>query len=173
MEKAYGLLALMSTLLLFACSQDTINTNSGVLQEKVEQKVTSKVTDTENKVNYQIPFKINKIESEILNLNDSASEVVLKGVRYELFLFSKEKIPEEKYLSYEFEIDANSPLKESLGPIDTLTLAETLSDGYLYTLSFGTIYREHTQAELDAFNQEHDFNILVNYEGVKYQIEKQ
>ena len=94
MKKACGLLALMSTFLLFACSQETINTNSGVLQEKVEQKVTSKATDSENKVNYQIPFKLNKIESKILNLNDSASEVVLKGVRYEIFLFSKEKIPE-------------------------------------------------------------------------------
>lgn len=173
MKKPYGLFVLINTLFLFACSEESINKNSSVLQENMIQKESNEETAvSDSKVNYQIPFELNKIESKILDLNDTASNNALKGVMYEVLLFSKEKIPEKEYLSYKFEIDANPPLKESLGPIDTLALAETLRDGYLYTISFGTIYREYTLDELDALNQEHDFNILVNYKGVKYQIEK-
>ena len=63
--------------------------------------------------------------------------------------------------------------EELLGPIEILTMSKTLSDGYIYTLSFSTVYREHTQDELEALNKERDFNIFVNYRGVRYPVEYQ
>jgi len=52
-------------------------------------------------------------------------------------------------------------------------MSKTLNDGYIYTLSFSTVYREHTQDELEALNKERDFNIFVNYRGVRYPVEYQ
>ena len=58
-------------------------------------------------------FQIETIDSMINNLHDVASDVPIKGVRFEILLFSKDNIPPEKYSSYEFEIASNSNLKES------------------------------------------------------------
>lgn len=45
-----------------------------------------------------------------------------------------------------------------LGPIQPLYLTDT-GDGYLYTLSFETIYRDYSKEELN-------FQIYLNYKGV-------
>ena len=173
MIKGYALLALMSVFLLCGCSEETIKKNSNIPQNTDTQNESNIVEVSDNKENYGIPFKINKIDSLILDLNDLASEKPLKGVRYEILLFSKEKIPAESFMSYEFQIDANEPLKEFLGPIQTLTMSKTSSDGYIYTLAFETIYGEHSQVELEALKKERDFNIFVIYEEVRYPVEYQ
>ncbi|MFB5089405.1 hypothetical protein PGC35_19810 [Psychrobacillus sp. PGGUH221] len=115
MIKGYGLLAFMSVFLLCGCSEENIknDSNTGTNDSNL-------VSASDNKENYQIPFKINAIDSKILDLNDTASTKPLKSVRFEILLFSKEKIPAESYLSYLFEIEPNSPLKESLVPVEPL-----------------------------------------------------
>lgn len=176
MIKGYGLVALVSIFLLFGCSEDeeTITRDSSIPQNNQTQNESNLMGLSDNKENYQLPFNINKVDSKIVELNDSAFEEPLKGVRYDILLFSKEKFSAEQLLGYQFEIDANSPLKEELlGPIEILTMSKTLSDGYIYTLSFSTVYREHTQDELEALNKERDFNIFVNCRGVRYPVEYQ
>lgn len=176
MIKGYGLVGLVSVFLLCGCSEDeeTITRDSNIPQNNQTQNESNLTGVSYNKENYQIPFKINKVDSKIVELNDSAFEEPLKGVRYDIFLFSKEKFSTEQLLGYQFEIDANSPLKEELlGPIEILTMSKTLSDGYIYTLSFSTVYREHRLDELEALNKERDFNIFVNYSGVRYPVEYQ
>jgi len=176
MIKGYGLVALVCVFLLCGCSEDeeTIAKDSNILQNSQTQNESNLTVVSDNKENYQIPFKINEVDSKIVELNDSAFEEPLKGVRYDILLFSKEKFSAEELLGYQFEINANSPLKEELlGPIEILTMSKTLSNGYIYTLSFSTVYREHTQDELEALNKERDFNIFVNYRGLRYPIEYQ
>lgn len=156
-----SLLAVMSIFLLFGCSKgngkDAMDIDSSVK------------TSTEEK--QKLDFQIETIESKIIDLNDSASSEPIKGVRYEILLFSNENISPEGYSSYEFEIEPNSHLKESLGPIENISLAKTLNDGYLYSVSFETIYREYTSEELEILKKERDFHIFVTYKGARQPVE--
>lgn len=172
MIKGYGLLALMSIFLICGCSEETIKKDSNIPQNNLTQNDSNNIAGVSDiKESYQIPFKINEVDSTIVELNDFPFEESPKGVRYDILLFSKDKFTAEELLDYQFEIEANSPLKEFLGAIDNLRMSQTLSEGYLYTLSFATIYREHTQEELEAFNKVRDFKIYVKYEGVRYPVE--
>ena len=175
MVKGYGLLTLVSIFLLCGCSGETVVNDKNNSQINHTINESNLVAISDNKEEQPIPFKIDEIDSKILDLNDpaSAKPKPLKGVRYEITLFSKERIPAENFTSYEFEIEANAPLEEFLGPIETLTMSNTLDDGYLYTVAFETVYREHTQEELEALNNERDFNIFVTFQDERYLVEYQ
>lgn len=114
---------------------------------------------------YKVPFKISEINSVLVNLNDSASDAPLSGVRYEVSLLTEKEISNEERTSFNFEIVTDSSLKESLGPIQPLYLSDT-GNGYLYTLSFETIYRDYSKEELEKLNKERNFQIYLNYKGV-------
>ena len=105
------------------------------------------------------------------NLNDSASDTPLRGVRYEVSLLSEKELTNEERISLNFEVATDSSLlKESLGPIQPLILTDT-PDGFLYTLVFETIYRDYSKEELEKLNKERNFQIFLNYEGVIKQVE--
>jgi hypothetical protein len=65
--------------------------------------------------------------------------------------YSRKKNDTAGFSSYTFEIVAKSTSLKPLGPIQSLSLANTLSDGYLYNLSFETEYRDYTQEELENY----------------------
>lgn len=162
MIKGYILIVIMSILLLYGCSEESIKDDTFTRDS------------LENKESYKLPFKIKTIESKIIDLNDPAFDPPLKGVRYEVVLFSNEEITPESYSSYELEIVANSTLKESLGPIQSLiNLTKTLSDGYLYSIAFETVYRNYSQEELENLKNDRDFRVFLNYEEVRYPVEFQ
>lgn len=162
-------LTIMGLILLVGCTEDVTEIES-IEIGKIEN--TEKNIEIGNNENYKFPFEIKEINSEIVKLNDTASEGPLKGVQYDVSLFSNEQIPYEDITSYEFEIVANSPLIESLGPIQPLHLADT-RDGYIYSLSFGTIYNHYSSKELENLNNERDFQVFLNYKGVRYLVEFQ
>lgn len=155
--------------LLVSCSDENVNIDSfkSIGQNTKINKI--------HKKNEHSPFSIESINSQILPLNDPASEEPLRGVNYEVLLFSKEEISPEKILSLKFDIVAHSILKESLlGPIPDapINLAQTLSEGYLYRLQFATNFRNYTQRELEDLNNDRNFQLFVEYDGKKYPIEK-
>ncbi|WP_028609697.1 hypothetical protein [Paenibacillus harenae] len=173
MIKGYILIVIMSILLLCGCSEESIKENT-IARENLDNTAVDSAIKTNKKESYKLPFKIKTIESKIIDLNDPAIDPPLKGVRYEVSLFSNEKISPENYSSYELEIAANSTLKESLGPIQSLiNLTKTLSDGYLYSIAFETIYRNYSQEELENLKNDRDFRVFLNYEEVRYPVEFQ
>lgn len=173
MIKGYILIVIVSILLLCGCSEESIKKDT-IAQENLDNTAVDSATETNKKESYKLPFKIKTIESKTIDLNDSAFDPPLKGVRYEVSLFSNEKISPESYSSYELEIVANSTLKESLGPIQSLiSLTKTLSDGYLYSIAFETIYRNYSQEELENLKNDRDFRVFLNYEKVRYPVEFQ
>jgi hypothetical protein len=173
MKKAYRLLAIMGIVLLFGCTEESIKENT-IERDNIEITDMNIAVGKEIKEGFEVPFKIDVIESKILEFNDAAFDKPLKGVRYEISLFSKEEIPYETYSSYEFEIDPKSTLKESLGPIQGLSLADTLNEGYVYSLPFETVYhQDYTQEELENLNIDRDFQVFLNFEGERYPVEFQ
>jgi len=80
-------------------------------------------------------------------------------------MLAEKEISNDEKTSFNFEIVTNSSLKESIGPIQPLDLTDT-GNGYLYTLSFETIYRDYSKEELEKFNNERNFQIYLNYKGV-------
>lgn len=173
MKKAYRLFAVIGIILLVGCSEETLKENT-IEKDKIEKTDINILVEKDIKESFIVPFKIEAIESKILEFNDSAFDKPPKGVRYEISLFSKEKIPYDMYSSYEFEIAAKTILKESLGPIQRLSLANTLDDGYLYSLPFETIYNmEYTEEELENLKDDRNFQVFVTYEGGSYPVEFQ
>lgn len=172
MKKVYLLLGIIGITLLFGCSEETMKEDK-IERDKIEKTDINIAGEKEDKENFKVPFKIEAIDSKILDLNDAASDTPLIGVRYEISLFSKEKMTHEVFSSYTFEIVAKSTSLKSLGPIQSLSLANTLSDGYLYNLSFETEYRDYTQEELESLLNDRDFQVIVVYEGGSYPVEYQ
>ncbi|WP_432355725.1 hypothetical protein [Sporosarcina sp. A2] len=120
---------------------------------------------------YIDPFKISETNSDFANLNDDASGTALRGVRYEVSLFSEKELTNEERISFNFEVVTESSLlKESLGPIQPLDLTDT-RDGYVYTLVFKKMYRDYSKEELEKLNKERNFQILLKYEGVVKKVE--
>ena len=98
---------------------------------KTEEDVESDHVNVKENEIYTVPFKISEINSVFVNLNDSASDKPLSGVRYEVSLLSKKELTNEDRISFNFEVATDSSLlKESLGPIQPLILTDT-RDGYL------------------------------------------
>lgn len=173
MKKGFILIVVISILLLCGCSEESIHEDT-IARKKSENTAINSAVEKNNKENDKLPFKIKTIESRIIELNDSAFDPPLKGVRFEVVLFSNEKIAAESYSAYELEIVANSILKESLGPIQSLiNLSKTLSVGYLYSVAFETIYRNYSEEELENLKNDRDFRIFLNYEEVRYPVELQ
>ncbi|KQL34386.1 hypothetical protein [Psychrobacillus sp. FJAT-21963] len=159
-----SLFALLGLCLLAGCTDNQFDNKVKpfVKTEEIKESDPLYVDTIED---YKVPFKISQIKSVIVKLNDSASEIPLKGVRYEVSLMSEKEISIDDRTSYNFEIVTDSSLKESLGPIQPLHLTDT-RDGYLYTLSFETIYRDYSIEELEKLNKERNFKIYLNYKGV-------
>lgn len=172
MKKVYLLLGIIGITLLFGCSEETMKEDK-IERDKIEKTDINIAGEKEDKENFKVPFKIEAIDSKILDLNDAASDTPLIGVRYEISLFSKEKMAQQGFSSYAFEIVAKSTSLKPLGPIQSLSLANTLSDGYLYNLSFETEYRDYTQEELESLLNDRDFQVIVVYEGGSYPVEYQ
>ncbi|MFB5087700.1 hypothetical protein PGC35_10845 [Psychrobacillus sp. PGGUH221] len=159
-----SLFALLGLCLLAGCTDNQFD-NKAKLFVKTEEIKESDALYVNTIEDYKVPFKISQIKSVIVNLNDSASEIPLKGVRYEVSLMSEKEISNEDRTSFNFEVVTDSSLKESLGPIQPLHLTDT-RDGYLYTLSFETIYRDYSKEELEELYKERNFKIYLNYKGV-------
>ncbi len=120
---------------------------------------------------YTVPFKISEIKSVFVNLNDIALEKPLRGVRYEVSLLSEKEISNEDRTSFNFEILTDSSiLKKSTGPIQPVHLTDT-RNGYLYSLSFETIYGDYSKEELEELIKERNFQILLVYKGVNNVLE--
>lgn len=159
-----SLFALLGLCLLAGCNDNQFDNKAKpfVKTEEIKENDPLIVDTIED---YKVPFQISQIKSVIVNLNDSASEIPLKGVRYEVSLVSEKEISIDDRTSFIFEIITDSSLKESLGPIQPLQLIDT-RDGYLYTLSFETIYRDYSIEELEELYKERNFQIYLNYKGV-------
>ena len=165
-----SLLTVLGLLGLSGCTNQQV-VNDTKQSVKIEEEVESDQSDVGEKETYTIPFKISEINSDFANLNDSASDTPLRGVRYEVSLLSEKELTNEERISLNFEVATDSSLlKESLGPIQPLILTDT-PDGFLYTLVFETIYRDYSKEELEKLNKERNFQILLNYEGVIKQVE--
>ena len=159
-----SLLTVLGLSILTGCTDNQVENEAEQLVKTDEIKVSNPILIGTNE-EYKVPFKISEIKSVFVNLNDSATDTHLRGVRYEVSLLSKKEISNEDRASFNFEIVTDSSLKESLGPIQPLYLTDT-GDGYLYTLSFETIYRDYSKEELEEFNIERNFQIYLNYKGV-------
>ena len=159
-----SLLTVLGLSILTGCTDDQVENEAKQLVKNEDIKVSDPLFVATNE-DYKVPFKISEIKSVLVNLNESASEAPLRGVRYEVSLLSEKEISNDERTSFNFEIVTDSSLKESLGPIQPLYLTDTDS-GYLYTLSFETIYREYSKEELEKLNKERNFQIYLNYKGV-------
>ena len=145
-----GLLTVLGLSLLTGCADSQVENEVKQVTKTEGEKVSDPLYVSTNE-DYKVPFKIKDIKSVYVNLNDSASGPDLSGVRYEVSLLSETEIPNEDRTSFNFEIVTDSLLKESLGPIHSIHLTGA-GDGYLYTLSFETIYRDYSEEELEGLD---------------------
>ena len=159
-----SLLTVLGLSILTGCTDNHVENEAKQLVKNEDIKGSDPLFVATNE-DYKVPFKISEIKSVLVNLNDSVSEAPLRGVRYEVSLLSEKEISNDERTSFNFEIVTDSSLKKSLGPIQPLYLTDTDS-GYLYTLSFETIYREYSKEELENLNKERNFQIYLNYKGV-------
>lgn len=156
---------LLGLLFLSGCINDQV-INEEEQSVKTEVEVVRDHEKVKEKAIYTVPFKINEINSVFVNLNDSAFDKPLSGVRYEVTLMSEKELSNEERISFDFEIVTDSSiLKESLGPIQPLMITDT-RDGYLYTLVFETMYRDYSEEELEKLNTERNFQIFLKNEDV-------
>lgn len=155
-----GLLTVLGLSLLTGCTE-----NEAKQVVKTEEIKVSDPLSVSTNEDYKVPFKIREIKSVYVNLNDSASESNLSGVRYEVSLLSEKEISNEDRTSFNFEIVTDSSLKELLGPVEPIHLTDA-GDGYVYTLSFETIYRDYSEEELEELYKERNFQIYLTYKGV-------
>jgi len=159
-----SLLAVLGLSILTGCTDNHVENEVEKLVKNEDIKVSDPLFVGTNE-DYKVPFKIREIKSVLVNLNDRASEAPVRGVRYGVSLLSEKGISNDERTSFNFGIVTDSFLKESLGPIQPLYLTDT-GDGYLYTLSFETIYRDYSKEELEKLNKERNFQIYLNYKGV-------
>ncbi|WP_336498517.1 hypothetical protein [Psychrobacillus sp. FJAT-51614] len=171
MKRFYiSVLTLLGLSLLIGCTDKQVEKDTKQLT-KIEEIEVSEPLNIGRNADYSVPFKISEIKSIFVNLNDSASETPLRGVRYEVSLASEKEILNEDRSSFNFEVVTESTImKESLGTIQPMSLTDT-RDGYLYTLSFETIYREYSKEELEELIKERNFQIYLNYKGISNSIE--
>ena len=165
MKEFIGLFYVLGLLLLIGCTDIHVENEANQLVKTKEIKI-SEPLDMSSNEDFSVPLKISEIKSVSINLNDSVSETPLRGVRYEVSMLSEKEITNEDIATFNFVIVTNSSLKESIGPIQPLYLTDT-SDGYLYTLAFETIYRDYSKNELEELNKERNFQIFLNYKGLK------
>ncbi|KQL33693.1 hypothetical protein [Psychrobacillus sp. FJAT-21963] len=133
-----SLFTVLGLLFLSGCTNQQV-VNDTKQSVKIEEEVESDHLNVRENETYTVPFKISEINSDFANLNDSASDTPLRGVRYEVSLFSEKELTNEERISFNFEVVTDSSLlKESLGPIQPLGLRESLGpiqtdtlDGYL------------------------------------------
>lgn len=115
---------------------------------------------------------LKSIDSRILSFNDPAIDKPLKGVNYQILLYSTERISPKDLSSFEFEVKGDSKFNEALvSSVTPLTINNTLPKGYIYSLQFETNYRDYTQEELEKLNNERDFQIFVKTNGKKYLVD--
>jgi len=165
-----SLFTILGLLFLPGCTNQQV-VNDTKQSVKTEEEVESDRSSVGEKETYTVPFKIREINSDFAILNDSAFDTPLRGVRYEVSLFSEKELTNEERISFNFEVVTDSSLlKESLGPIQPLGLTDT-RDGYLYTLVFETMYRDYSEEELDKLNKERNFQISLKYKGVIKNVE--
>ena len=165
-----SLFTLLCLLFLLGCSVQVVG-NDSLQSVKTGGEVKNDFVYVSEKENSTIHFKISEITSDIVNLNDGASETPLSGVRYEIVLLSEKELTNEERISYGFEVVTESTLlKEVLGPIHPLCLKDT-HDGYRYTLAFETMYKEYPEEELEKLKKERNFQILLKYDGEVLKIE--
>ncbi|MFJ7826643.1 hypothetical protein [Psychrobacillus sp. NPDC096623] len=164
------LFTVLGLLILSGCTNQKV-VNEPKQSVKTEEEVESDHVDVSENETYSVPFKISEINSKFANLNDSASDTPLTGVRYEVSLLSEKELSNEERMSLNFEVVTDSSiLKESLGPIQPMILKDT-TDGFIYFLVFETMYRDYTKDELEKLNKERNFQIFLNYEGVIKKVE--
>ena len=165
-----SIFTVLGLLFLSGCTNQQV-VNDTKQSVKTEEEVESDHSSVGEKETYTVPFKISEINSDFAILNDSAFDTPLRGVRYEVSLFSEKGLTNEERLSFNFEVVTDSSLlKESLGPIQPLVLTDT-RDGYLYTLVFETMYGDYSEEELEKLNKERNFQISLKYEGVIKKVE--
>lgn len=170
MKSIYISFTILGLLFLLGCTNLQVVKEPKQLVKTEDEAVSDPSYINENEID-NVPFKISKIESLLVNLNDSASVTPLSGVRYEVSLLSEKELSNEERMSLNFEVVTDSSiLKESLGPIQPLVLTDT-RDGYLYTLVFETIYRDYSKEELEKLNKEINFRISLNYKGKNKKVE--
>lgn len=168
MKSIYISFTILGLLFLLGCTNLQVEPKQLVKTE--DEAVSDPSYINENEID-NVPFKISKIESLLVNLNDSASVTPLSGVRYEVSLLSEKELSNEERMSLNFEVVTDSSiLKESLGPIQPLVLTDT-RDGYLYTLVFETIYRDYSKEDLEKLNKEINFRVSLNYKGENKKVE--
>lgn len=145
--------------------------NNNQEQNTVEEAT----THIEVKNEYQQPFEIHSIESQITSLNDNALEEPLNGVAYHVWLHTDEKIPIDKISSYEFEIVSHLPHDSMIAPqpVSGITFLHTETDGYIFGLRFDTMFRDYSQEELDDLNAYRDFQLFVKLEGGRELVNQQ
>jgi len=173
-----SLFTILGLLFLSGCTNQEVVKDTKQLV-KIEGKVERDPSNVGKKETYKVPFKISEVNSDFANLNDSASDTPLRGVRYEVSLISEKELTNEERISFNFEVVTDSSLlKESLGPIQHWGLRESLGpvqtdrlDGYSYILVFETMYRDYSMEELEKLNNERNFQINLKYEGVIKNIE--
>lgn len=166
-----NLFTVIGLLFLSGCTNQQIVNDSKQSAGKIEVEVENDhVMVSENEA-IIAPFKISEIKSNLAFLNDSAFENPLRGVRYEVSLFSEKELTNEERMSFNFEVITDSSLlNDSMGPIQPLGLTDT-RDGYLYTLVFETMYRDYSEEELEKLNKERNFQIFLKYEDVIKKVE--
>lgn len=170
MKSIYISFTILGLLFLLGCTNLQVVNEPKQLVKTEDEAVSDPLYINENEID-NVPFKISKIESLLVNLNDSASVTPLSGVRYEVSLLSEKELSNEERMSLNFEVVTDSSiLKESLGPIQPLVLTDT-RDGYLYTLVFETIYRDYSKEELEKLNKEINFRVSLNYKGENKKVE--
>lgn len=163
-------LTVLGLLFLSGCTYQQV-VNDAKQSAKTDEEIESDHSSVSKQETYTIPFKISEIKSDIAILNDSAFDTPLRGVRYEVSLFSRKELTNEERLSINFEVVTDSSiLKKSLGPIQPLGLTDT-RNGYLYTLVFETMFRDYSEEELEKLNKERNFQIFFKYEGVIKKVE--
>ena len=170
MKSIYISFTILGLLFLLGCTNQQVVNEPKQLVKTEDEAISDPSYINEKEID-TVPFKISKIESLLVNLNDSASVTPLSGVRYEVSLLSKKELSNEERISLNFEVVTDSSiLKESLGPIQPLVLTDT-RDGYLYTLVFETIYRDYSKEELENLNKELNFRVFLNYKGKNKKVE--
>ena len=85
-----SLLTVLGLSILTGCTDNHVENEAKQLVKNEVIKVSDPIFVGTNE-NYKVPFKISGIKSVFVNLNDSASEALLRGVRYEVACWLKKK----------------------------------------------------------------------------------
>ncbi|WP_332646806.1 hypothetical protein [Lysinibacillus sp. 54212] len=107
-------------------------------------------------------LQIESVNSFVVDLNDRATEVLVKAVRYEVVLGTNEATTIQNISRYSFEVDDLSTLNLKLIPVGNLTLLKNTQYGTRYSLAFETMYGKYTEYELKHMIDNQSFQIMFS-----------